>query len=207
MTKRLYDEVPFSRDYNYDKLTGREAGWALKVINGKKRDDYKCIVSIVLKRTLLLIVCFLCIYVTIFVLDLRETTEHFSNPLGSWVISRKNFSIFVNVTTAVFCVKEIVFWIKFRNVHRRFLIAKGNIANVRETNVEPDVFHNDGVKVTLTVAVSDNEALPPLDITYFRHFCDDIVIGDPIIVIYFPKQPCYLYLYKPWIDRGMIENC
>lgn len=196
MKKILYDEVPFSRDYNYDKLTNSEASEVFLTINEKKQDDYKYIAGTVVKCTLLFIVCSLSIYVTIFVLDWHNIIEQFSTPPYSRVVYQKIFSVFINFTTLSFCIKEIKFWIKFRTVHRKFLIAKGNIADVQKNNIRPDVFHPDGVKALLTVAVSDSEALPPLDVSLYRY--DDVIIGDSIIIIYFPKEPIHIYLYEPW---------
>ena len=198
MTKRLYDEIPFSRDYNYDKITNNEASEVFLAINEKRQDDHKYIAGVVVKCTLLLIVCSLSIYVTIFVLDWNEIIERFSDIPNSWVIYRKIFSIFLNVLLVSFCAKEIIFWVKFRNIHRKFLIAKGDIVDIQKNNIKPDVFHPNGVKALLTVAVSDEEKLPPFDISL--HPYDNVIIGDSIIIIYFPKEPIYMYLYKPWLD-------
>lgn len=200
MNKILYDEVPFSRDYNYDKLTNSEASQVLNIINGDRRHNYKYIVGTVVKYTLLLLVSFIGIYITIFVIDWKEI---FSSSVSLKVILEKIFTMFIHILIVSFCVKELIFGVKFRKVYNKFLIAKGNVADVQKINVKPDDFHPNGIKVLLTVAVSDSEALPPFDISLRPY--DDVIIGDSIIIISFPgapaRTPFYSYLYQPWEQR------
>lgn len=198
MAKKIYDEVPFSRDYNYDKLTTDEANRVIKTLDGQKQHDKKYTAETVVKFTLLSVLCVLSLYILIFVFDWSEITNIYDNIN---LILYAGFKIFLSVLFISIFIKEIIIAAKSKKESNRFLIAKGNIVSVNETNIKPDFFHDDGIKVDLTVSVSDNETLPPFDITLYRNLCEYIVIGDPIIIIYFPKGPYYIYLYEPWYEK------
>ena len=69
-------------------------------------------------------------------------------------------------------------------------------------HVVPDYLHYDGTKIMMTVAVSENEVLPDLDITNYKNIYKEMVIGDDIIILSFPQHneywERYRVLYGPW---------
>ena len=194
MAKKLYDEVPFSKDYNYDELTESEASEIFLTIKEKKRRDRKFAAGEIVKFTVLLMVCIMSICITIFVLDWRELAMAAGTLKLILFIA---YRLFINIMVISLCAHEITDSIRFRRViNSRFLIAKGTIADIQKEDVDPDFFHPDGIKALLTVAVSDKEKLSPFDISL--HSYDDVVIGDRIVIIYFPNELMRIYLYEPW---------
>ena len=198
MKKNLYNEVPFSIDYNYDKLTSSEASEVFLTINNMKNRNF---VGTVVKYILLLIIPVIGIYLTIFAVDWTEILSYSDYSGKLKVILNIIFIMFIDILGVSLWVREIIFNVKFRKIYNKFLIAKGNIIDVQKTDIQPDYFHPDGVKALLTVAISDSEALPPFDISLHQY--DDVVIGDSIIIISFPKISArvYAYLYQPWEQR------
>ena len=108
----------------------------------------------------------------------------------------------------------IFFWKKENQKSYKFLIAKGKIVKINDEKVKPDnPWHPDGIKTTVTVAVSENEKLPDFDVTVFTYeqgYRELLAVGESIVVLSFPATYDYggpnakRILHHFFINHGMI---
>lgn len=201
--KKFYDEVPFSKDYNYESLTTKEITWVMRYINKRDKIVKKSVVNAVLAAVAVVAIAVLVILNTVFVIDWRTIADM---DYTVWPIGNHIISICLIIYIAFCFIKIAADTKKKKDKDETVLIAKGKIAGFKELHVVPDKWHSEGIKVMMTVSVSENDALPDFDITYpYRILYKEMVVGDDIIVLSFPQrsfvQGRYRFLYGPWEEK------
>ncbi len=217
MNVNLLDEVPFSKDYNVDSLTDWETQEILDAVNSWDKDHKKRIIHIAVWTILLAIFLGFILWNLIFTVDWRTVLSSDFSFRNSWYEQRLFYNIVFLCAAIVFGIKTFFLWKKELRNSYKFLIAKGKIVKINDEKVKPDeIWHRDGIKTTVTVAVSENEKLPDFDVTIFTYeqgYRELLAVGESIVVLSFPAAYDYgdkkidrLYFYKPWIDFEKSEK-
>ncbi len=204
MDNLFLESVPFTRDY-YNELTPQETADVLDMHKQIKQSGKNYAVKMGIKSLLCCAISFAVITFIIINFDLQEAL---SLEYSSWFVVRVLFSVISYGFVAYFFIREFVFALKEYKYDTDFFIAKGKVLKVTAENVVPkleynqdgtpdtaSVFHCTGKKVTMDIAVSDNEMLSDLDISEWQFKLDKILPNTITIVLYYPKNNMYYYKF------------
>lgn len=182
--KKIFDEIPFSKDYNYDKLTDEETAELVKRLSLTKKGSKAYLAKAITKTVLQIVMLCVLIFSFIFFIDWSDSSDNLF-----YIIERTVLAVFVVGIGIWCCAEDVKFIRRYGKENETFLIAKGTVVKIREEHIKPDYWHDDGTKRLVTVAVSETEVLPEFDMSfYLTCFKKELSAGDSLVIISYPKR-------------------
>lgn len=208
---QLYDEVPFTKDYNNDRLTDRETTSVLDALQQEERLAKDMAVDSIFYSIFMIIMVLLIGYSLIFAIDWHE--ELFAQSAHKLHSAGRILLYLIAYGNVMYqTVKSAVHWKTYKRYPISFLTAKGTVIELKEEKQKPDLCHPDGIKYLMTIAVSDTEKISDFDVTFKQAAIHDgsMTVGDPIVIILYPSKSGgemglfrFNYIHKAWYDIGV----
>lgn len=200
----VFESVPFTRDY-YTELTPQQTADVLDMYKKIKQSGINYTIKMGIKS---LLYCAISFTVITFIINNFDLQEALRLEYSSWFVVRVILSVFSYGFAVYFWIREFVFLLKARKYDEEFFIAKGKVLKVNSEKNLPkkkynkddtidtlSVFNCTGNKVTMDIAVSDNEKLCDLDISEWQFKLDKILTNTIVIVLYYPQKNMYYYRF------------
>lgn len=202
---KFYDEVPFSKNYNFDELTGKEASWVMKNLNARMKMNRVDVLWGGVWAIVFVLGAVLMAWFVIYETRAHGPDDEYRDLPG--LIIHGVYYLVAFVGFALIGIGIFKASVKNRKVDDDILIAKGKIAGFKEVHVVPDdLWHRDGIKVLMTVCVSENEVLPDFDFTCYINLYKQMRAGDDIVIISFPRHDDPMFRYSFWYEPWTEEN-
>lgn len=182
--EKKYSEIPFSKDFNYDKLTNEETAELVKRLSLTKKSSKVSLTKAVINTALQIVILCVLIFTYIFIIDWNDNSDSLF-----YVVARTIYSVVIVCAGIWYFAGDINFFRQYSKENEMFLIAKGTIVKIRAEHIKPDNLHDDGIMHLVTVAVSETEVLPEFDISfYITYFKKELSVGDSLVIISYPKR-------------------